>query len=69
MTKVPNVEILKAIERVRNIPITVGFFIILFFLPKNILAKFYNKRDIFNKNDISKMTFACMCNSMLDYCW
>lgn len=54
MTKIPNVEILKAIERVRNIPITVGFFLsFCFFLPKNILAKFYNKRDISTfKNDI-----------------
>lgn len=39
MTKIPNVEILKAIERVRNIPITVGFFfIILFFSSKEYIS-------------------------------
>lgn len=37
-----------------------------FFLPKNILVKFYNKMDI---STLKKMTFACMCNRMLDYCW
>lgn len=46
MTKIQNVEILKA--RVRNIPIIVEFVSFFIVVPKNILAKFYNKKGYLN---------------------